>query len=166
MSNRRALPAAALALAALMSAGACLPEFVVAQDKTKDAKSDAAQGLSTRLQGVWLFTDYVDCGRKGPDDERAVMRLEFHRNKLTLITRRAPKDNPIRGSWTLDVENKPARIDITLMLEDGNKTYPGIMALEGDTLTLCHAATADGDRPSTMEATAKTVLATLQRQKR
>jgi hypothetical protein len=50
--------------------------------------------------------------------------------------------------------------------KDGNPiTIPAIYELTGDDLKLCHPSAEGGARPSAIEATAKTVLMTLKRQK-
>lgn len=152
-------------LAAFVVIGSFRDEHAIAQDKNKDAESDIAKSARDKFQGVWVFTEVIDCGQKVPDVDRDLMRFEFKANKVTLITQRAPKENPIAGSFSIDPKKSPAAMDITFDIEDGTKrTYHAIYEFKDGRLTICQSALIRGPRPSAFEATTKTVLSILEKQ--
>jgi len=129
-------------------------------------KDDAVKRERDKLQGIWVFTELTDGGKKASDQERDSMRLEFKGDKLTITIKDAPKgEGPIVGTYTIDPQKSPATMDITLEANGKKFTVPAIYELKGDSLKLCHAVDEGGARPQAFESTPKNVLAILKRQK-
>ena len=145
-------------------AGSSLRDAALGQEKAKDPKADSAKQVRDKLQGVWVFAQITDCGKNVPDEERALMSLEFKGDKFTLVTIRAPKENPIPGSYSVDPGKSPARMDLTFTIEDGStKAHPAIYRLKDAKLELCFSARTGEPRPEKFEATTKTVLPVLKK---
>jgi uncharacterized protein (TIGR03067 family) len=127
-----------------------------------DGPGEAAKGDREKLHGVWLATELTEGGKKVPAEG---VRIEFKGNKITLA---AKGQAAVTGMYTIDPGKTPATMDITFENDGKKVTVPAIYGLKGDDLKLCHPLLPQGEgwvRPKAFEATAKTVLGTLKRQK-
>jgi uncharacterized protein (TIGR03067 family) len=119
---------------------------------------DTAKPDKEKLQGVWVTTEITSGGKKADLE----VRMEFKGDKVTMTRKGQPG---ISGTYTIDPDKSPATMDITLEKEGKKQAIPAIYELKGDELKLCHPFGEGGARPTTFEASTKTVLATLKRQK-
>src|SRR5262245_279891 len=118
-----------------------------------------------KLQGAWTVTKAQRDGKAA--DDVVGHRLTFTGNRFEIQTKDGKQDYV--GTFDVDSRMKPAAIDFSHT--EGalkGKTWKGIYALDGDTLTICdNALNLDKPRPTTFEAKAGSgyVLVTLKRAK-
>jgi len=119
---------------------------------------DAAKEAQGKLKGAWTTTEIVKGGQK----EEVKIRLEFDGGKLNVTL---PNGETATGTYSIDASKTPATMDISI--EQGGNTHKidAIYEIKGDVLRLCHAHGDGGARPTAIEATEKTALATLKRDK-
>jgi uncharacterized protein (TIGR03067 family) len=115
----------------------------------------------TKLQGVWVFTEYTVGGEKL---EPKQSQLEFQKDKFTYT---AKGEEAVTGTYTIDREKSPATMNLVFEREGEKITLPAIYELRGHVLKLCYPTTGSVSegRPKRFEATANTVLVILKRQK-
>ena len=117
---------------------------VSAEDK-KPAEFDAKG-----LVGTWTFTDGVKAGEKTEADklkEPAVITAD----KITLKT----ADATFVFKYKADAKASPVAIDMEILEPDGFKgaKAKGIIALDGEKLSLAYNPKPDGDRPTDFKST-------------
>lgn len=115
-------------------------------------KRDATKDDVKTVQGIWQVTKFIDHSEEAaPADEIAHFTFEFKGNRVTI--RKDKDDAGKEMKYTLDAAKKPKAIDI----EMGEPTATeGIYKLDGEELTICVVAGAQGDktpaRPSEFKA--------------
>jgi uncharacterized protein (TIGR03067 family) len=114
------------------------------------AFAQPAEEAQKKLQGTWSATKAERDG-KGADDVVG-HRLSFAGNRFQIRS----KDGKLlyEGTFRVELSTKPAAIDFEHT--EGSlkgKTWKGIYALDGDTLTICdNAQNLDKGRPAAFEA--------------
>ena len=129
------------------------------------ALADTAEEAQKKLQGTWTATKAERDGKAA--DDVVGHRISFTGNRFEIRSR----DGKLlyEGTFRVDAKTKPAAIDF----EHSNgglkgKSWKGIYALDGDTLTTCdNAPNLDKGRPAAFEAKAGSghVLITFKRAK-
>jgi uncharacterized protein (TIGR03067 family) len=114
------------------------------------AFAQPAEEAQKKLQGTWSATKAEPDG-KGADDVVG-HRLSFAGNRFQI---RSKGGKPLyEGTFRVEPSTKPAAIDFEHT--EGSlkgKTWKGIYALDGDTLTICdNAPNLDKGRPAAFEA--------------
>ncbi len=112
--------------------------FLLADDKTDKVLKD--------LQGEWKVEKLVSGGKEVPAKKIEVMRWII---KDKSITFKDSKASDITGTFTINIEKKPAWIDVKAKPE---KTALGIFELDGDTLKICGG---EDKRPTEFTSTEK-----------
>src|SRR5262249_15831658 len=105
------------------------------------------------IEGVWVGTA-KEAGKKVALE----VRMEFKGKKVTISLK---GEAALTGTYKIAPDKSPATMDITIQ----GTTILAIYELKGDQLKICNSTTEGGARPSAIEATEKTALATLKRQK-
>ena len=112
--------------------------------------AQAAEKAQKNLQGSWTATKAERDGKAA--DDVVGHRLSFTGNRFRIQSK---DGKPLyAGSVRVDPSAKPAAIDFELTEgELKGKTWKGIYALDGDTLTTCdNAPNLDKGRPTAFEA--------------
>jgi uncharacterized protein (TIGR03067 family) len=129
------------------------------------AFAQLAEESQKELQGTWTATKAEQDGKAA--DDIVGHRLSFTGNRFQI---QAKDGNPLyAGTVRVDPNAKPAAIDFEHT--EGalkGKTWKGICALDGDTLTTCdNARNLEKDRPSAFKAKSASgyVLITFKRAK-
>jgi uncharacterized protein (TIGR03067 family) len=128
--------------------------------------AQAAEKAQKNLQGSWTATKAERDGKAA--DDVVGHRLSFTGNRFRIQSK---DGKPLyAGSVRVDPSAKPAAIDFELTEgELKGKTWKGIYALDGDTLTTCdNAPNLDKGRPTAFRAKSGSgyVLITFKRSKR
>jgi uncharacterized protein (TIGR03067 family) len=125
-----------------------------------DGAGEAAKRDKEKLQGNWKATEIIAGGEK-----RAVeVRMTFQGDKVAMVE--LPAGGGFTGTYSIDPEKSPATMNFTRGAEGSKVTVLAIYELKGDELKICHILLdKGGERPKAFEATAKTILVTLKRQK-
>jgi uncharacterized protein (TIGR03067 family) len=114
------------------------------------AFAQPAEEAQKKLQGIWSATKAERDGR-GADDVVGNL-LSFTGNRFQI---RSKDGKPLyAGTFRVEPSTKPAAIDFEHTEETlKGKTWKGIYALDGDTLTICdNAPNLDKGRPAAFEA--------------
>jgi uncharacterized protein (TIGR03067 family) len=119
---------------------------------------DAAKKDKDKLNGSWQSTEIVNGGNKSDLE----VTLKFDGDKVTVTIK--DKD-AITGTYSIDPSKTPATIDLNLEKDGNALKVLAIYEVKGDELKICHTQGEGSDRPTSFEATEKTALATLKRQK-
>jgi uncharacterized protein (TIGR03067 family) len=121
---------------------------------------DAAKRDKEKLQGNWKATEGISGGKKAEVE----VRMTFQGDKVWMVA--GGGGGSFRGTYSIDPRKSPATVDFIPSPELNEKTVLAIYELKGDELKICHTLLhKGGERPKSFEATAKTVLLTLKRQK-
>ena len=129
------------------------------------AFAHSAEDAQKKLQGTWAATKAERDGKAA--DDVVGHRLSFTVNRFQIRS----KDGKTlyEGTFRVDAKTKPAAIDFEHTQGDlKGKSWKGIYALDGDTLTTCdNAPDLDKGRPAAFEAKAGSghVLITFKRAK-
>ena len=122
------------------------------------AAGDAAKQAKDKLKGAWQSTKIVNAGKKV--DRQGRVEFDGDQVKMTPMGK-----GTMVGKYAIDPSKSPATMDITIDKEGVMLMIPAIYELKGDELRICHAQGEGGVRPTAFEATEKTALATLKRDK-
>ena len=129
------------------------------------AFAQPAEEAQKKLQGTWTAT-------KAERDGKAADDVVGHRLSLTgdrFQIRSKDGKTLYEGNFRVDAKAKPAAIDFEHTKEDlKGKSWKGIYALDGDTLTTCdNAPNLDKGRPTAFEARTGSghILITFKREK-
>jgi uncharacterized protein (TIGR03067 family) len=114
------------------------------------AFAQQAEEAQKKLQGTWAATKAERDGKAA--DDVVGHRLSFTGNRFQIRS----KDGKTlyEGTFRVDAKTKPAAIDFEHTKGDlKGKSWKGIYALDGDTLTTCdNAPNLDKGRPAAFEA--------------
>jgi uncharacterized protein (TIGR03067 family) len=125
-----------------------------------------AEDAQKKLQGTWAATKAERDGKAA--DDVVGHRLSFTGNRFQIRSRDGK--TLYEGTFRVDAKTKPATIDFEHTKGDlKGKSWKGIYALDGDTLTVCdNAPDLDKGRPTAFEAKTGSghVLVTFERAKR
>jgi uncharacterized protein (TIGR03067 family) len=114
------------------------------------AFAQQAEEAQKKLQGTWAATKAERDGKAA--DDLVGHRLSFTGNRFQIRS----KDGKTlyEGTFRVDAKTKPAAIDFEQTKGDlKGKSWKGIFALDGDTLTTCdNAPNLDKGRPAAFEA--------------
>ena len=130
------------------------------------AFAQQAEEAQKKLQGTWVATKAERDGKAA--DDVVGHRLSFTGDRFQIRS----KDGKTlyEGTFRVDAKTKPAAIDFDHAIGDlRGKSWKGIYALDGDTLTTCdNAPDLDKGRPTAFEAKTRSghVLVTFERAKR
>lgn len=122
-----------------------------------DASDDPVKRDKNKLKGRWVATEVVAGGKK----QDVEIRFDFDGDKVTMTVKGKPAES---NTFSIDPAKAPANIDFVIERQGNKITLPALYQLKDDQFTICHPFTESGDRPMTLEATAKTVLITFRRQ--
>jgi uncharacterized protein (TIGR03067 family) len=129
------------------------------------AIAQQAEEAQKNLQGTWAATKAERDGKAA--DDLVGHRLSFTGNRF--LIRSKDGKTLYEGTFRVDAKSKPAAIDFNHAKGDlKGKSWKGIYALEGDTLTTCdNAPNLDKGRPAAFEAKTGSghVLITFKREK-
>ena len=117
---------------------------VSAEDK-KPADFDAKA-----LLGKWTFSEGIKAGEKTEAD-KLKEPAEFTADKITLKT----ADATFVFKYSIDAKVSPIAVDLEILEPEGFKGAKsmGIIALDGDKLTLAYNPTPEGARPKDFKST-------------
>jgi uncharacterized protein (TIGR03067 family) len=129
------------------------------------AFAQQAEEAQKNLQGTWAATKAERDGKAA--DDLVGHRLSFTGNRF--LIRSKDGKTLYEGTFRVDAKSKPAAIDFNHAKGDlKGKSWKGIYALDGDTLTTCdNAPNLDKGRPAAFEAKTGSgqVLITFKREK-
>lgn len=97
------------------------------------------------VAGRWVATEVVIGGQN--NGQHAGLEYEFTATGTWVIYRDGRALSGPR-SYTTDPKAKPIAVDLT----ENARTYPGILQVEGDTLTLLFRTDGKADRPAAFDA--------------
>jgi uncharacterized protein (TIGR03067 family) len=126
-----------MTLRLLLIAAAALPAAA--------ADDDAAKKDLDKMQGVWKVQSATAEGRVQPADEIARWQLTVEGDKYALKTFMTEEQ---KGTIKLDPSKKPAAVDFA----KGDKTFPGIYEIDGDTLKIAVGKPGGAGRPTAFES--------------
>lgn len=108
--------------------------------------------VADSIQGSWIVQSVVDRGKMPPPEKIKGVTFVFSGDKLTIVV---PSGDKKESRFKADFRANPKTIDIVPL--DGpqkDKTVPGIIELNGETLKLCLPHQSTKQRPTKFEAPA------------
>jgi uncharacterized protein (TIGR03067 family) len=111
----------------------------------------AGEGKGISIDGTWVMVRVVSKGEKIPDADVAKLMATgvFKDGKYSFAVMGKVQET---GTFKIDAAKQPPTIDmVPADGKDKGKTEPGILKLDGDTLTIAVADAGSATRPKTFE---------------
>jgi uncharacterized protein (TIGR03067 family) len=97
------------------------------------------------LEGTWVCERVWEGGRSGSWDNAKELSLRFAGNRIECLQEGSVY---AAGTFTIRHDADPKQINIVCKRGDEEIRVPGIIAVSGNVLTLCHPNGREGERPS------------------
>ena len=121
--------------------------FCVALTGAREEPQDGPDSDKQRIQGTWEFVKVLDQGMEQlmPEGMRVVITAR-------MFTVERDGQDSLGQTYTLDATKEPKQMDLFAEIDPGRPIrQPGIYVLDGDKLTIAHAAQGK-PRPKTFES--------------
>lgn len=135
-----------------MRAWLMLAILAVAAPDRLDPRPMDNRPLKEKMDGQWQLVNSVISGQGQDPSSFPATVYTFSPGRL--VTRSAKQPQGASFGVVLDDQHTPAHIDFIAGSAEPKTTYPGIVKLEGDLLTLCFTRSVNGQRPTEFAAPA------------